>query len=336
MPGNKNDAQYYEKLLKDYAKCSNKNVLKNATEMGETFVNRRIFPEEIVSIHMDAVNSLFGEMSKEGKQSLEFLHQTLIAYRKGYERLEKIRMEQRELKSEIAVAANMQKTVLLTETPNVEGLDIGIISVPYHQMNGDYYHFVKRDDGAFGFAIADVIGKGVPAALSMSMIKYAMDHFYEEDMSAKEVLRRLNRIVERNVAASMFITMFYGQYFPKSKIFKYASAGHEPGFLYREKTKQFSMMETKGLVLGVLKESEYPQYELTMETGDMIILLTDGVTECQRDGHFINREEILAIIETYNGLSAQQQVESVYDHFQNGDEFSLRDDFTLMIIKNTV
>ena len=336
MPWRKDEAQFYEKLLKNYVETDKDNVLMTATEMGEAFVNRKIFPEEIVSIHMEAMNNLFGKISDERRLSLEFLHKTLIAYRKSYERLEKIRMEQLELKSEIEVAANMQKTVLQTNIPVVEGLDIGVISIPYSQMNGDYYHFVKRDDGTLGLAIADVIGKGIPAAFSMSMIKYGMDNFYEEKMKVNEVLRRLNRIVERNIASSMFITMFYGQYFPKSKTFNYASAGHEPGFLYKNKTESFSELQTKGLVLGVLKNSDYPQYELTMEKGDMVVLLTDGVTECQRAGQFISRQEILKIIELYRHLSAQKQVEQVYEHLKNIEEYMVRDDFTLMILKNTV
>src|SRR5699024_12364078 len=76
----------------------------------------------------------------------------------------------------------MQKTLLSTEIPHIEGIDIGAISVPLHQMNGDYYHFITGNDGSMGVAIADVIGKGVPAALSMSMIKYAMYSFDEEIM----------------------------------------------------------------------------------------------------------------------------------------------------------
>lgn len=330
------DELIYTEMLKEYLKSNDKNSLKNAEAMSQSFVSRKIFPEEIVRIHLKAVENLYGEISDVHRNSLEFLHESLVAYRKSYERLEEIRIEQVELKSEIQVAANMQKTLLSTEVPNIQGLDIGAISVPYHQMNGDYYHFVKRDDGAFGVAIADVIGKGVPAAMSMSMIKYAMDSFYEEAMSAKTILRNLNRVVERNVASHMFITMFYGQYFPETSVFRYASAGHEPGFLYRQSDGIFHEIEAKGLVLGVLKNSNYDQYELTIKTGDMIVLLTDGVTECRRGCRFITREEVIEVIEKYKHLSAQKYVEKVYKHFSQLEDFNLRDDFTLIIIKKTV
>src|SRR5690625_5722950 len=143
--------------------------------MSVSFVNRNIYPEQIVRIHMQALETLYGDAFGEYKRSLEFLLDSLIAYRQDQEEYEKMKLEQLELRSEIQVAANMQKTLLTTEIPTIEGLDIGAISVPFRQMNGDYYHFVKADCGVLGVAIADVIGKGVPAALAMSMIKYAMD-----------------------------------------------------------------------------------------------------------------------------------------------------------------
>ncbi len=332
----KADGQAYKKLLKQYLESNNKSYLDEAKQMSISFVSRNIYPEEIVRIHMKAIDALYGEVFNDYKRSLEFLLESLIAYRVAHEEYEKLKLEQLELRSEIQVAANMQKTLLATEIPKIEGLDIGAISVPFHQMNGDYYHFITSDEGALGVAIADVIGKGVPAALSMSMIKYAMDSFYEEAMTPSGILRNLNRVVERNVASNMFITMFYGQYFPHSSIFRFASAGHEPGFLYRAKDKTFTEFDAKGLVLGVLKHTHYTQYEINIEKDDMIVLLTDGVTECRHGERFINREEVIEVIEKYAHLPAQKHVERVYMHFNQLDDFQLKDDFTLIIMKKTV
>lgn len=332
----KADGQAYKKLLKQYLDSNNKNYLEEAKQMSVSFVSRNIYPEEIVRIHMQAIDGLFENVHKDYRRSLEFLLEALIAYRVAQEEYEKMKLEQYELRSEIQVAANMQKTLLATEVPEIEGLDIGAISVPFHQMNGDYYHFIKADNGALGVAIADVIGKGVPAALSMSMIKYAMDSFYEEAMSPSGILRNLNRVVERNVATNMFITMFYGQFFPSTNIFRFASAGHEPGFIYRSKNETFSEIKTEGIVLGVLKHTVYKQYEIEINKGDMIVLLTDGVTECQRGERFVKREEVIEVIEKYAHLPAQKHVEQVYMHFNQLDDFELKDDFTLIIIKKVV
>jgi len=83
----------------------------------------------------------------------------------------------------------------------------------------------------------------------------------------------------------------------------------------------------------VLKNTAYRQYELTLKKGDMIVLLTDGVTECRWEDRFVNKEEVISIIKKYADLPAQEHVEKVYDHFNQYIGFDLRDDFTLIIIK---
>ncbi|MYL60777.1 SpoIIE family protein phosphatase, partial [Virgibacillus halodenitrificans] len=155
-------------------------------------------------------------------------------------------------------------------------------------------------------------------------------------MEPKSILKNLNRVVERNVDASMFITMLYAQYLPCEHKLHYASAGHEPGFYYDAEKGTFTEIETKGLVLGVSSDAEYEQYELKVNKGDMVILLTDGVTECRDGDRFIESEEILEVIKSYEDLPAQEMVNKVYKHFERLQDFELRDDFTLLILRREV
>src|SRR5690625_6011832 len=117
----------------------------------------------------------------------------------------------------------------------------------------------------------------------MSMIKYAMESFPGQSMSPQSILGSLNRVVEKNVDPGIFITMFYGHYSPATSKFQYASAGHEPGYHYDAKKNQFSEIKTKGLVLGVLPDSTYNDYECHLGKNDMIILLTEGFTEISEE-----------------------------------------------------
>src|SRR5699024_9743800 len=248
-------------------------------------------------IHLQSIEHIFEEgLNEELTDTFEFLQHSLSNYRLMDAFYQRIEREQKELKSEIEVAAEMQQTLLASDVPEIAGIEIGALSVPYLQMNGDYLRFVERDDGVLGVAIADIIGKGVPAALSMSMVKYAMDSFHMEEMRPSNILRNLNRVVEKNIASHMFITMLYGQYNPATSMFTYASAGHEPGFFYCAESNTFTEIETKGIVLGVIKDSTYEQYVLPVKKGDKIILLTDGVTECKRNGRFIHRNEVIEVI----------------------------------------
>jgi len=323
----------YTELLQRYID-SNDSSVGDAEEMSKYFVRQNIYPEEIIRIHIQAIEHIFDEeMSDTFRSAFEFLLHSLTNYRKIHQYYERIEKEQLALKSEIEVAADMQHTLFTSEVPDYPHLEIGAITVPYLQMNGDYYRFVERDDGVLGVAIADIIGKGVPAALSMSMVKYAMDSFHMEDLQPRNILRNLNRVVEKNIASHMFITMFYGQYKSETSTFTYSSAGHEPGFFYHAQTDQFREIEAKGIVLGVMKDIEYEQYEKKIQAGDKIILLTDGVTECKRNDRFIKREEVIDVIKCYNHLHAQEQVNKVYQHFEHLPDFELKDDFTLIIIE---
>lgn len=327
------NALNYKDLLKDYIKTQDENALYRAELVSKSFIKRNILPEEIINLHNQALKELYPKQYEELKHSMSFLLETMISYGLAHQEFQTLREEQFKLKSEISVAASMQETLLATSKPDISGLDIGAISVPAEQMNGDYHHFVKDRDGTLGVAIADVIGKGVPAALCMSMIKYAMESFPGQSMSPQSILGSLNRVVEKNVDPGIFITMFYGHYSPATGKFQYASAGHEPGYHFDAKKNQFTEIKTKGLVLGVLPDSTYSDYECQLGKNDMIILLTDGVTECRTNGEFIEVSAILEVIKEYAHLTAQELVNHVYRHFERLQNFHLRDDFTLIIIK---
>lgn len=327
------DAANYKDLLKHYIETQDEQSLYGAEQISKSFIKNNILPEEIVSLHNQALAEIYPDLFEDFQRSMDFLMELMISYGLAHQEYQTLREQQIELKSEISVAAGMQDTLLATSKPNIEGLDIGVISVPANQMNGDYYHFIKGEDGSLGVAVADVIGKGIPAALCMSMIKYSMDSFPEETMSPEAILGNLNRVVERNVDPSMFITMFYAQYNPEASKFLYSTAGHEPGYYYCAKTDTFKEIEAKGLVLGVSKEAVYRQYEQLVEEGDMIVLLTDGVTECRQGDRFIESEEVLDVIRKHIHLPAQEMVELVFKYFERLQNFQLRDDFTLIILQ---
>ncbi|MGM8366589.1 PP2C family protein-serine/threonine phosphatase [Virgibacillus sp. W0181] len=330
------DVNEYKNQLKVYIETQDEQALYVAEQISKSFIKSNILPEEIVNIHIQALQELYPQLSADISASMSFLLETMISYGVAHQEVQDLREEQFALRSEIQVAANMQNTFLATNKPDIEGLDIGAISVPKHQMNGDYHYFIKGNDGSLGIAIADVIGKGVPAALCMSMIKYSVDSFYEESLKPTMILENLNRVVERNVDPNMFVTMLYAQYLPKKSKLEFASAGHEPGFYYNAAKGNFVEMETKGLVLGVLPNTTYKQYELELAAGDKVILLTDGVTECRYGDRFIEVDEVLDVIKKYDYLPAQQHVEYVYRHFNNQPDFRMEDDFTLIILKKHV
>ena len=134
----------------------------------------------------------------------------------------------------------------------------------------------------------------------------------------------------------MFITMFYGNYHLKKHLFTFASAGHEPGFYYSGKEGKFHDLKGKGLVLGISSDYEYEQYEQKLDIGDMIILFSDGVTECRTDAGFLERSDLQNLISVHMGEPAQQMAENIYESLLKLQDFQLHDDFTFIVLKRKV
>lgn len=325
----------YRKILLNYLNDQSEQVLYQGQKFSRKLIEYQISPEEIISLHRSLMLEIEPNMRESVLQSFDILLEIMMGYGLAYREHQSLRDQQIELKNEIEVAANMQKTLLGTRIPKPAHLDIGAISVPAKKMSGDYFHFIEDEQNRIGVAIADIIGKGIPAALCMSMIKYAMDSLTDIQHQPSRLLEDLNRVVEQNVDPSMFITMFYGMYDPNEHQFHYASAGHEPGFFYHANQKKFSDLEAEGLLLGVNKKTHYRGYSRKLDIGDMIILLSDGVTECRTDEGFIEREAIVSYIQKNIHLPAGEIVNNVYKDLERLQEFQLRDDFTLIIIKRT-
>ncbi|MGG1398086.1 PP2C family protein-serine/threonine phosphatase [Bacillus salipaludis] len=322
----------YREMLRRYIEESSEVALYQGQMFSRKSIEHKVSPEEIINIHCKVLKDLFPDIQKEILSSFDFLMEFMMDYGLAYQEHQSLRNRQFEIISEIETAASIQENLLETPVPDHDELDIGAISVPAKKMNGDFYQFVHEGE-RISIAIADIIGKGIPAALCMSMIKYAMDSVSESTKIPKDVLEYLNKVVEGNVGSSMFITMFYGIYDSVKHLFTYAAAGHEQGFYYHSLTDTFEDLITEGIVLGVDQDVTYKQYEKRVEPGDMFVLLSDGVTESKTDEGFIERSAITDLIQTYRHLSSQEMVENIYHDIERMQNFELKDDFTLIILR---
>ncbi|MEY2194136.1 PP2C family protein-serine/threonine phosphatase [Neobacillus sp. BF23-41] len=325
----------YRHLLRSYLKESSEKALYQAQLFSRKSILQQISPEEIVSLHSEALKEIFPDIQKEVLLSFDFLLEVMIDYGLAYQEHQCMRDQQLEIKSEIEIAASIQENLLETSIPQMDDLDIGATSIPAKQMNGDFYHFIQEGQNIH-IAVADVIGKGIPAAICMAMIKYAIDSLPESRKSPHFVLESINRVVEDNLDEGMFITMFYGMYDTVNHSFTYGAAGHEQGFYYHSVTNSFEDLVTKGLVLGVDQNFTYEQYQKQVEPGDMIVLLSDGVTEARTEDGFIERSVITDLIQKYKQLTAQEMVEQIYRDLEKMQNFEMNDDFTLIIFRRKV
>ncbi|SDJ04855.1 PP2C family protein-serine/threonine phosphatase [Natribacillus halophilus] len=326
----------YKQILYNFLNKKSEQSLYDAQQFSKKVIEEEIAPEEIVSIHLEVIEELYPNLPQETRESFEFLLEVMIGYGMAHREHQILKRKQLELESEFDVAANMQDTFLPKEIPQSKDVDIGVISVPASKMNGDYYNIIKPDSDSLSIAIADIIGKGVPAALCMSMIKYAMDSLPEDLMQPGQLLASLNRTVEKNIASHMFVTMMYASYDARTHLFSYAGAGHEPGFYYNAAEDRFEELFAKGLALGISRDTQYREYQQLLQPGDFIVLLSDGVTECRAGEEFLERDELTRLIRLYQDRSVQEIVDCVYKDLEKWQDFQLHDDFTLIILRREV
>ncbi len=329
----KDVVKQYKEILKQYVDGQNEEDLYLGQQFSRQFIEKEISPEDVISIHKTALAEVFPHMPEKLWHSFDFLIEMMIHYGLALREHQSLIQKQEELRMEMNVAAKVQDTLLKTKKPDFKELDIGFVTEPAKQMSGDYIYFLNDNSYEASVAVADVIGKGIPAALCMSMIKFGMDGMRNENTSPQNVLDIVNRIVEKSVDDSMFISMFYGKYDARDSSFSYGSAGHEPALLFKASTGEFTELDAKGLLLGVHPIVVYEEKSVILEEGDFIAMMTDGVTEVRTESGFIEDDVIKNIMLEVKDASAQKIADTVYQKLAYLQDFHLRDDFTIVIFK---
>lgn len=307
-------------------------LLKKCEAFTDGVIKRDILPEHIVEIHKDYITLLDLEQNQI-LESLVVLEEIVKGFGYSYRDYQQMVDRLQYHDKEMDLASRLQQTMLKTDIPQFDSIQIGVISVAAQKVSGDYFNLIDHKDGTMSFAVADVIGKGIPAALAMSMIKFGMDSYGHSQLPS-DGLKRLNRVVEKNVNQNMFVTMFYGLYEEMNHLLYCSSAGHEPGYIYRAETQIFEEIDVRGRVLGVSQQTRYQQQEIPIFLDDLVIIFTDGVTEVRNEeGEFINKDQLLDMIHKYKHMHPQDIVQLLYEAILKIQNPKKRDDLTILIIK---
>ncbi len=324
----------YKKILSDYMTDQTEENLYIGQNFTRQLIQKNVSPEDVVSIHKNAIEQIFPDRINEVRPAYDFLIEVMVHYGMAHREHQSLIQKQAEFEIEMNIATNIQKTLLKTVVPQLSSVDIGMISIPIRKMNGDYVHFLHHREDCLSVAVTDVVGKGVPAALCMSMVKYGLETLEYAYKDPSYVLEVINRVIEKGVDDSMFVSMFYGCLDIQNSIFSYASAGHEPALHYNAKENTFYSLEAKGLLLGILPEIKYSYNEIPLEEQDVVVIMTDGVTEFRGQHDELNsREVITSLIAEHRHQSAQELCNLLYKKIERIQNFKLSDDFTVVIIK---
>jgi predicted permease len=197
-------------------------------------------------------------------------------------------VEQETLRRDIALASDVQRRLLPDAPPRAESADFAAISVPARRIGGDYYDFVELRDRELGIALADVSGKGVAAALIMSVVQASLRIISSEgDVPPPRLVARMNEFVYRSTPASKYTTFFYAQFDAQRRELRYVNAGHNAPYLLRAgraltgdpASPEIEQLSVGGTVVGMFPQMGYEEATVKLYPGDVLFAFTDGVPE---------------------------------------------------------
>lgn len=267
-------------------------------------------------------------------QFIEALANTSIAALEN-ERLFEQEIEKKRLESELGLALEIQNNLLPKEIPTLYNCDLAGTSIPSRLVGGDYYDFIKLNEKQLLIAIADVSGKGMPAALLMANVQASLRSLAPLNLSLIELLHRINLVVYQNTTADKFVTFFCGIFDCEKRCFNYINAGHNPPMLFR-KSGEFIELREGGLILGFTDESfPYSEGNVSLNKDDIILFYTDGITEAQNEiGEEFGEEKLKKVIAEHSSEPVQkimnQIISEVNAHSNQTEQF---DDITLIVAK---
>ena len=232
---------------------------------------------------------------------------------------------------EFEEARLIQRGLLPTAMPKGAGVQLASSWQPANGVGGDCFDVLTFPGGGVGITIADVAGKGVPAALLMSNLQAAVRAFAQEGASPGSVCTSVNRLLCRNMASGRFVTFCYARIDPAARSLTYANAGHNPPLLVHA-NGVIEKLSPGGTVLGVFAESTYEQGEFTFAPGDRLILYTDGITEGRNAAGDEFGEEMLAgFASEHRALPPEEMLAAMLRDVEAFNGGTYDDDATLIV-----
>lgn len=247
--------------------------------------------------------------------------------------------ERERLRKELEIAAKVQLSLLPKEEPKIPGYDIAAISIPAIEAGGDYFDFVKLSSNKLGVAIGDVSGKGVGAAIYMTLTKGILQAHAEEDTSPKNVLAKVNRLLYKTIEKNSFVSMFYAILDVNHHKMIYARAGHNPGILTSKQSGGTKLLLSKGMALGLeeghIFTSTLNEEEFAINQGDVFVLYTDGFTEAMNEKHEqFGEDKLISLIEKNRNVGSRELINLILkDVTKFVDNFPQHDDMTMVVVK---
>lgn len=248
-------------------------------------------------------------------------------------RLQEEAIARRRMEEELAVAKRIQSSLLPRTLPQRAGVEIAAITRPCREVGGDLYDVLEISPDALGLAVADVSGKGVPAALILSGLQATLRAEAGRDATPEPVIRKVNERLCRDLHPGSFASVLYGHLDVSRRVFRYVNAGHPAGIVIRP-DGTLDRLDEGGLLLGVEPGAIYQSGTRTFAPGDVLLLYSDGVTDVLNDAdEEFGRARLEALVRRVAHLPCNSLLESIATAVETFVGGGLQDDLTLLVAK---
>lgn len=249
-------------------------------------------------------------------------------------RLTRELLERRRLEKELAIAREIQSSFLPKGAPVVPGFELAGTTISHDQVGGDYYDFIPISESRLGIAIADVSGKGIPAALIMAGFRMSLLAEIRNEFAIRAVMRKVNGLLHESTDRGKFVTAFYGVLDHKHHVLSFSNAGHNPPILFRRQGR-IEYLEEGGVALGVLEEALYEDRPVALRPGDVLVFYTDGISESESpSGEHFGQQRIERLVAAHTDESAAEIMAALVAGVREwGGERGQSDDLTLVVLK---
>jgi sigma-B regulation protein RsbU (phosphoserine phosphatase) len=249
--------------------------------------------------------------------------------------------EKKRLDHDLQIARDIQRILLPSQPPPIDGFDIAGVNLPARQVSGDYFDYIVVDDERLGVVIADVSGKGVPASLIMAICRSVLRAEARLAQSPAEVLRKVNRQLYPDIKEDMFISMAYVILDHKNNHVTLSRGGHDAPLLYRAATREVAVLKPSGMALGIDSGDVFDRitgdFSVPLERDDCLVLYTDGVTEAlDANGDEFGPERMIRSLRASAKEGAQGVINRITADVRNfAGAHPQHDDITLIVVRKT-
>jgi serine phosphatase RsbU (regulator of sigma subunit) len=245
-----------------------------------------------------------------------------------------VQRQRDDLLKDLEMAAQVQRLFLPVGKPAIPGLEVAGMMQPAKAVGGDYYDYIPIDAHTIQFAVADVAGKGIPAALLMSATAAAMQVETNQDRNMLAQVERLNVGIHAVSDDERYVTLRLAEIDTDRRLIRYVNCGHNPALLLQASTGRVTRLDSSCLPIGLFPQETCKLVSTELMPGDMIVFYTDGVTEAEnRFGEEFGLERLSELVQRGSSLSAEDLMSKVYDAAADfcGDNFN--DDVTILVVK---